>query len=401
MKFQFPWIRLPTASRRDSRQEFVAGLAIRTLGILEPAERREFMETSIREFFGFKRAEILLKPEGPERFSSESTRVRDMLSRILGILEGIQQPFLSKAVGREYRVAAVLSDMDASYLFPIRSGDARLGVLVIDTSPLAGLDPGTEDSLVDVCSQVALVLENSSLLQGKLELQHTVARQAQMVQLGEMTARIAHEIKNPLSAIKTIVQVMQEDPALHPHYTKDMQLISDEVSRLGQSVMQLLNFARPGPSSNERVSIRAAAESAVQFLERDVSRESMAIENEIPQNLPELPGSISAFREIFLNLILNAIQAGAHRLRFDAWEGILEDGSEKFVLVVVEDDGPGIAPEVGDRVFEPFYTTRQRGTGLGLAIVRRDIEHLGGRITLESPARDGRGARFLIHLPIL
>jgi signal transduction histidine kinase len=69
-------------------------------------------------------------------------------------------------------------------------------------------------------------------------------------------------------------------------------------------------------------------------------------------------------------------------------------------MLVVEDDGPGISADIRDRVFKPFFTTRQRGTGLGLAIVKRDVEYIGGRISLESPIRDGRGARFLMHLPV-
>ncbi len=122
----------------------------------------------------------------------------------------------------------------------------------------------------------------------------------------------------------------------------------------------------------------------------------------LPQGLPELPGSMAAFREIFLNLILNALQAGGEgmHLWLQAWEGVLEDGSERFVLLVVEDDGPGIPAVIQEKVFAPFYTTKQQGTGLGLAIVRRDIDHMGGRITLESPARAGHGTRFLIHLPL-
>ena len=402
LKLTPPWKHAAAENSRDKHREFVAGLAIRALGILETVERKVFMETEIRDSFGFRRVELLLRPEGPERFSSESMRVRDILSRVFGILEGTRNPHLNEAVAGELGVLPVLRSMDATYAFPIRRGDARLGVLAIDSAPQNQLDAGLEKILLSVCSQVAIVLENSGLLKGKLELQHALARQAQMAQLGEMTARIAHEIKNPLSAIKTIIQLMQEDPALRPQYSRDLELINSEVDRLGNTVMQLLDFARPARDKQEAVGLWEAADAALRFLDHDLRQGGIIAENEIPKNISPVPGSLSAFREIFLNLILNSIQAGGEgtRLWLQAWEGVLEDGSERFILLVVEDDGPGIPMDLQAKVFTPFFTTKQRGTGLGLAIVRRDVEHMGGRITLESPTRADRGTRFLIHLPL-
>jgi signal transduction histidine kinase len=152
----------------------------------------------------------------------------------------------------------------------------------------------------------------------------------------------------------------------------------------------------------EKVRLRDAAESALSFLCRDIEQQEIAIENEIPQELPPVDSNPTALREIFLNLFLNSFQAGGRgtRIRLQAWEGALADGSERYILLVVEDDGPGISPELQGKVFVPFFTTRQRGTGLGLAIVKRNVEHMGGRISLESPARDGHGTRFLMHLPL-
>ena len=141
----------------------------------------------------------------------------------------------------------------------------------------------------------------------------------------------------------------------------------------------------------------------ISFLQRDVKRSGITVENEIPADLPAVPGTTAAFREIFLNLLLNAMQAaddGTTAIRLNGWEGVLEDGSEGFVLLVIEDDGPGVPEQIRDRVFTPFFTTRQKGTGLGLSIVKRNVEHMGGRIALESPVRDGRGTRFLMHLPL-
>jgi signal transduction histidine kinase len=274
--------------------------------------------------------------------------------------------------------------------------------LVIDSAPKAKLDPRVEATVQELCAQLALVLENSNLLKAKLALQNELAQQAQMVQLGEMTARIAHEIKNPLSSIKTIVQVMQEDSDLQAKYARDLEHINNEIDRLKSSISQLLNFARPSQQVREQISLRDAAESALSFLRRDIEQQRITIEDEIPLDLPPVDSNSTALREIFLNVFLNAFQAGGPGtyLRLQAWEGALADGPERYILLVVEDDGPGIPEELQSKVFVPFFTTSQRGTGLGLAIVKRNVEHMGGRISLESPARDGRGTRFLIYFPL-
>jgi signal transduction histidine kinase len=394
------WRILSSKSRAIS-DAFIRELPARALGILDLPRRKSFMEEEIRRVFDFRRVEILVKPEGPERFSAESTRVRDLMSRVIGILEGTQKPFLNQAVGTELGVAAILGPLGGTYAYLIRRGETNLGILVIDSTPRTRLDSLLERTLLTLTKQLALVLENSQLLKAKLELQHALAQQAQMAQLGEMTARIAHEIKNPLSSIKTIVQIMQEDRDFGEKFTPDLQLIDTEIDRLGSSVAQLLNFARPSPKVDEQVQLRDAADAALAVLRQDIKQAKARADNEIPEDICPVVGNSAVYREIFLNLIVNALQAGGEGVGiwFRAWEGVLEDGSESYVLLVVEDDGPGVAPEVQAQVFTPFFTTKQIGTGLGLAIVKRNVEHMGGQITLESPAREERGTRFLIHLP--
>lgn len=397
------WKRLTGSREAASFHDFVTFFARRALAILEPEERKAFMEVEIRRALDLRRVEIMVRPEGAERFTSESTRVRGTIGRVVGILDGSGESFLNETVAQRLGVPAILRGMQATYAFPIRQRGMTLGLLLVDSSPRVSLDPGLEGVVTSVCDQAALVLENSNLLKSRLELQHTIAAQAHMVQLGEMTARIAHEIKNPLSSIKTIVQVMQEDPELQRRYAQDLGLICSEVDRLAATVAQLLSFARPTGEPQESVRLLEVAGSVISFLQRDVQRTGIGIENEIPDELPSVPGTTATFREIFLNLLLNAMQAAddmTTAIRLAAWEGVLEDGSEGFILLVVEDDGPGVPEQIRERVFTPFFTTRQRGTGLGLSIVKRDVEHLGGRITLESPIRDGRGTRFLMHLPL-
>jgi signal transduction histidine kinase len=398
-------LRLPWRRARKVPPElhdFVVALASRTLAILEPRERVTFMESEIRGAFRFRRVDVLVRPERSERFSSESMRVRDLLSRIGGYLQGWKKPFLNEAVARDIGASTILTDTGATYVFPVGSVPGWIGLLLIDSSPVKQLDPAIESLLTSMCRQIAVVLDNSTLLRAKLELERTLSLQAQMVQLGEMTARIAHEIKNPLSSIKTIVQVMQEAPELQARYATELALIRGEVDRLASSVVQLLNFARPVPDGQEAVDLRDIVEAVLAFLRHDIEQNGISVDDSIPERLPAVLGGASTFKEIFLNLMLNAIQAGGAGMRVTirAGEVVLEDDSERFVLLTFEDDGPGVSPEVKEKMFAPFFTTRQRGTGLGLAIVKRNVEHLGGDISVESPAQVGRGTRFVIHFPV-
>jgi signal transduction histidine kinase len=164
----------------------------------------------------------------------------------------------------------------------------------------------------------------------------------------------------------------------------------------------LLDFAKPVPEQQEAVRLRDTVGWVLDLLRREIEQGKVVVTSEIPDDLPPVLGDVAVFREILLNLLLNAFQAGGEgsKVMLRAAEGVLDEDFEHFVSLSVEDDGAGVPPEIREKIFQPFFTTRQRGTGLGLAIVKRNVEHLGGQIHVESPARAGRGTRFLIHLPV-
>src|SRR5438093_473712 len=109
---RIPWSLASSGKKRRELREFVSGLASRALGILDLPERKSFLEDEIKRTFGFRRAEILFRPEGPERFSTASTRVRDLLARVLGVLDGIRRPFLNQAVTHEIGASALLGQIE-------------------------------------------------------------------------------------------------------------------------------------------------------------------------------------------------------------------------------------------------------------------------------------------------
>jgi signal transduction histidine kinase len=210
-----------------------------------------------------------------------------------------------------------------------------------------------------------------------------------------MAATVAHEIKNPLSAIKSIAQVMGEDESLSREYSRDLSLIVGETDRLGQSVTQLLTFARKETPSELPMRAGQLIDSVVRLFQTGAEKEGIRLTTRV-QHDEELDGSaVSALRIALSNLLLNAIQATPRGGEVSVIESI--DDAE--VVVRVEDNGKGVSDELRQRIWEPFFTTKQRGTGLGLAIVRKRMEEAGGSARL-IPRVNGTGATFELRVPL-
>jgi signal transduction histidine kinase len=250
--------------------------------------------------------------------------------------------------------------------------------------------------LAVLAGHLAVAVENCLLLEEKVKLERELASRERLAALGQMAATVAHEIKNPLSSIKSIVQVMREDESLGADYSRDLALINGEIDRLNRTVSQLLSFSRPAVVAASSAPLRAIVDGVLALLRPELSARGARVETRLQVD-PRLAGAeAAALREALTNLVLNAAQAleGGGEIRIESDRS--EDGRLRISVI---DDGPGVKEELREKVFEPFFTTRQRGTGLGLAIVARRLRELDGTIALSSPVEAGRGARFDLLLP--
>lgn len=246
--------------------------------------------------------------------------------------------------------------------------------------------------------EYATAVENRKLMEEKKQLERALADRERLAALGQMAATVAHEVKNPLSAIKSISQVMREDDGIGKEYSRDLDLIIGEVDRLNGTVSQLLNFSRTTPLNIESHSSSILSELldsilAVTAPEREKIEASISVDTAFD---PLISGANhSRFKEILLNLILNALQAikrqGEVKIESKPYDG---DG----LYLSITDNGSGIPSHLIDKIFEPFFTTKQRGTGLGLAIVGKHVREMDGRITVISPIENGVGTKFEITI---
>jgi signal transduction histidine kinase len=276
--------------------------------------------------------------------------------------------------------------------YPLRREERVNGLLVID-APAASLSPDTRSVIEILANQVAIAIDDSRLVEENVRLERELAERERLASLGRMAATVAHEIKNPLSAIKSIAQVMKEDESLSTDYARDLTLIVGETDRLSHSVTQLLSFARRESPAEQSLGVDELVTSVTGLFRANAREQNVDLTCDIQTNA-SLPGKrVSVLRDALSNLLLNALQATSKGGTVSVTVAHSDDG----LLITVQDTGSGVPADLRERIWEPFFTTRQRGTGLGLSIVRKRMQEVGGTASLVSSV--GKGSTFHLRLP--
>jgi signal transduction histidine kinase len=312
-----------------------------------------------------------------------------------------QQPWMDQVLERSREVGwkaleddPLLAEKSFKLAYPLRREDRVAGLLAVDAAS-GSLTPDARSVIGMLADQVAIAIDDSRLMEENVRLERELAERERLASLGRMAATVAHEIKNPLSAIKSIAQVMREDEKLSKEYARDLSLIVGETDRLSQSVTQLLSFARRESPSEQPLAMTELMQSMVDLFHANAKEQGIGIEYKVTHDAQLSGKSVSVLRDALSNLLLNALQATSAGGKVALAANI----AGKEVLISVEDTGPGIAAELREQIWEPFFTTRQRGTGLGLAIVRKRVQEVGGTASLDA-SRNGRGALFYLRVPI-
>jgi len=287
----------------------------------------------------------------------------------------------------------LLTEQNFKIAYPLRREDKVQGLLALDAAS-ASLTPDARTILGLLADQVAIAIDDSRLLEENLRLERELAERERLAALGRMAATVAHEIKNPLSAIKSIAQVMREDEGLRNEYERDLGLIIGETDRLSQSVTQLLSFARRESPAGQPLSVDELLRSVVDLFRASAKEQGIVLDAQVQVDAELAGKSVSALRDALSNLLLNALQATPQ-----GGKVVLSAAAANGELVIcVQDSGSGVPVDLRERIWEPFFTTRQRGTGLGLAIVRKRVQEVGGTATLVSG--NGSGALFQLRLQL-
>jgi PAS domain S-box-containing protein len=224
----------------------------------------------------------------------------------------------------------------------------------------------------------------------------TALRDAEeLAHIGRMASAVAHEIRNPLSAIVSGIRLLTSSERSEPERVLIFETILSESERLDNTLNDFLQFARPRSPRRRPVDVGRMAGDILGIVWSDSGVVGdIVVKLDIPENLPPVSCDGDQIRQVFWNVILNAVQAMAGK-----GELIVRlKPSTSALMIIVSDSGPGISFEELERVFEPFHTTKPRGTGLGLPIARRIIQGHGGTITIESVP--GKGTTVTFSLPL-
>lgn len=238
-------------------------------------------------------------------------------------------------------------------------------------------------------------------LKAELEqAQQRLSQMADMAKIGELAANMAHEIRNPLAGISSLTEVLRTRIDATGNTGEILDTILDEVERLNRIVKDLLRFARPAKAYLVPLDLLDSVRQVLAFLEQRLTEGQYTVHEEFPESSPPVMADMDQLRQVFLNILLNAMEAtgpgGKLTIRV---QPVQPSAGGQALEVSFQDNGPGIAAEDLGKIFDPFFTTKAQGTGLGLAACRKILEHHGG--TIEMQSAPGQGARFTVRLPVL
>lgn len=335
-----------------------------------------------------------LNQEAMDRTATESSRVsRD--AQLLLLLVGLGGPAGGLILG--YGVARGLSR--SIYRLSVRVHDVAQHLSQKVATVNVAVDGDIEHLDRQLQHIVARVEEVGERLQRH---QHEMLRAEQLAAVGQLAASVAHEVRNPLTAIKLLVEAALRPRNRQALVEEDLQVIHAEVARLEQTVQGFLDFARPPTPQRSLVDWRKVVALAVDLVRARARQQGVSIVIQARNERGELGADEPAtgyadpaqLRTVLVNLLLNALDAMPHG--GSLWIEV-EASEAGQARIAVSDTGPGIAPEIAGRLFTPFASTKPTGTGLGLCISQRIVEEHGGRISADR--RPGGGARFTIALP--
>jgi two-component system, NtrC family, sensor histidine kinase HydH len=292
------------------------------------------------------------------------------------------------------RLFAVL---DAALVVPmVREGRLTGCLAVRGKATGATLSADDLDVLRTLANETAVALANAAAVEQLAEARVRLAHAERLAAIGELSAAVAHGIRNPLAGIRLAAQLGLEAATAADPVRESFEDVLGAVDRLEAQVRGILDFARPFEPRLEPLDLPALAGSVLDAAAARLEASGVTVALDVPPSLPRVLADRAHLAQAMQELLSNAVDAMPQggRVTIDARA---DDGNPPLVRLGVQDEGPGVPPEVRDRIFQLFMTTKSGGTGVGLAVVRKIMERHGGRVTLEPSA--GRGARFVLELP--
>jgi signal transduction histidine kinase len=409
-----------------------AAICIENSGLMETLDIEEILKLvleGVTKNIGFDRARLYLVNEKRNVLECKMAVGVDV-GKIKGITLSLdpedsivarsiveKQPFIIPDASQDPRVNPILKEkfnLQSLVVIPLLAKEKALGAIAADhVEPGKNITKETLESVMTFAQQAGLAIHNAFMYQElktfsqqmEEKIQKTTAdlrkteaqliRSEKLAALGQLAAGIAHEIRNPLTSINILIHSLKENlPSENSHW-EDLKVIEEEIHRINEIVDQFLRFAKPASPQLERAEVTSLFEETLQLLRPQMGKLQIFVEKDF-RSLPLITFDNEQMKQVILNLLMNAIQAmpGGGQLRLEG--EVSKDG--QWIQLSIHDSGIGIPPEDMNRLFDPFFSTKEGGIGLGLSIAHRIIDQHHGKIEVESTP--GKGTLFTLWLPI-
>jgi two-component system NtrC family sensor kinase len=290
-----------------------------------------------------------------------------------------------------------LDSMESEVCIPLMARDELIGIINLGHKRSGEMYSHEDlDSLTHFATQASVALENARLYQEMQRTHMLMRRSDRLASLGSLTAGLTHEIRNPLSTIKTFLDLFPQRYRDKEFRGDFLKLTSSELDRISTLVSELLSFARPTKPTVTKRYINEVLEEVIHLVAVEANKRDIAIDT----NLHETPKATldeDQMKQVFLNIFLNAIDAISEHGRISVTSRDIQKNGKEYVQVEIADTGKGIPKKILDSIFDPFFTTKAKGSGLGLAISHQIVQEHHGTIEVESRAK--KGTTFVVNIP--
>lgn len=280
---------------------------------------------------------------------------------------------------------------------PLSVADDVVGILRLFFSEVRHFSEIELDWIIAIAEQCSCALGKARMIDNFEIKYHQLASHTEKLSaLGRMAAGIAHEINNPLAGILLYSSNMIKKVPDGGPLEEGLQIIIDETIRCRKIIQELLDFSKGRDPKKELTNINDTVSKALKILENEFLINRIKLDTDLSADIVEIMADASQMEQVFVNLLLNAVQAVPEGGTVQIVSGL--DESKSLITVEVIDNGPGIGKKERDKIFEPFYSTKSQGTGLGLAVTYGIIRNHNGDINVKS--RPGEGTRVIIRIPV-
>jgi signal transduction histidine kinase len=368
---------------------------------------------TITQTMGVKKASFFLLNEekgGYDLFESKNTEINSPLLSREDPLPHYLQEFGEIVIREELikgsnipelkNVVDKLSLLEAEVSIPLILKGQLLGM--INLSHKLNKDAYSQEDielLGTLANQTAIAIENARLYEDLKKSKTYIRRADRLASLGTLTAGLAHEIRNPLVAIKTFTQLLPERLEDEEFRNQFLNIASGEVDRISLLINELLDFARPSDPKFEMEDVNSILDGMILLVSTESKKKHIEVLKNYAQDLPLVSVDREQIKQVFLNILLNAVEATSENGRITVTtRSFLKPGGEPYIQVGFSDTGCGIPVEYLEDIFNPFFTTKNKGSGLGLSISNQIIQDHNGYISVESELNTG--SSFFVNLPL-